>query len=62
MNKRTKLGYVIAERNGYRIRAIVEKGNDTGKIAIFAGKKRVSQPHVNNKVNINKLLDFINNL
>jgi hypothetical protein len=62
MNKRTKLGYVIAEYNGYRIRAILNHGKDSGKMAVYAGKKKVSEEHTINKANIDKLLIFIKKL
>lgn len=59
MNKRNKLGHVLAYVEGYHIRTILDKGNDSGKCAVFAGKHIVSESYVTNSENIEKLKEYI---
>lgn len=56
MNKRNQLGTAIVKVDGYVIRTILTSNRvDTGKIGVFAGKKLIGSPVVNNKENIEKL-------
>lgn len=60
MNKQLKVGTVVANVEGYKVRVILKgKGNDTGKIAVFAGKHIVSPLYVNNTDNRNKLIHYV---
>jgi len=59
MNKRNKLGPVLAYVKGYHIRTILNHGKDSGKCAIYAGKHKVSDEVTTNVVNIDKFKNYI---